>query len=254
MKVGDDSVKKFVNAFNSVSARANVKAAAKTLAQQAIDGFKSKVTAAKLAGTDLGGGLVIGILSKLTAVYNAAFSLGRKAVQGEKDGQNSHSPSKETIKAGKWLGEGLVIGMEQMGDKVYAAGYGLGKTATRSMSASISRIVDSINSDIDTQPTIRPVLDLTNVRAGANTINGLLDTDSSIGVVANVGRISGMMNSYSQNGTNADIVSAIDKLNKRMDNLGNTTYQINGVTYDDGSNITDAVRTIVRAARLERRT
>ena len=63
-----------------------------------------------------------------------------------------------------------------------------------------------------------------------------------------------MMSMRGQNGTNADIVSAIDKLNKKMDNMGNTTNNIiNGVTYDDGSNINDAVATLVRAARIERR-
>jgi hypothetical protein len=75
----------------------------------------------------------------------------------------------------------------------------------------------------------------------------------SVGVMANVGAISAMMNQRSQNGANADVVSAIDKLNKKMDNMGNTSYNINGVTYDDGSNISEAVKTIVRAARIERR-
>jgi hypothetical protein len=253
-KLGKNAVAKFIAAFSSSSAALTVKVAANRLAIQAISGLKNLPNEGKKAGNDLGTGLVLGILSKQKAVYNAGYRLGQKAVQGEKDGQKSKSPSRLTMQSGKWLGEGLIIGMEQMGDKVYAAGHYLGRTATDSMSSSISRIVDTINSDVDTQPTIRPVLDLTNVRAGASTINGLFDTQSSIGVVANVGRISGMMNEYSQNGANSEVVSAINKLNKRMDNLGNTTYQINGVTYDDGSNITDAVRTIVRAAKIERRT
>jgi hypothetical protein len=61
------------------------------------------------------------------------------------------------------------------------------------------------------------------------------------------------MNRRSQNGANAEVVSAINDLNKKMDNLGNTTYSINGVTYDDGSSVADAMRTIVRYATIERR-
>ena len=34
---------------------------------------------------------------------------------------------------------------------------------------------------------------------------------------------------------------------------GGNTYQINGITYDDGSNVVGAVETLVRAARIERR-
>ena len=75
----------------------------------------------------------------------------------------------------------------------------------------------------------------------------------SIGVMSNIGAISSMMN-RNQNRGNDDVVSAIDALSKRLGNTSGDTYNINGVTYDDGSNITDAVKTIVRAARIERRT
>ena len=56
-----------------------------------------------------------------------------------------------------------------------------------------------------------------------------------------------------QNGPdNSDIVSALKDL---KDNLGNNgpSYTINGITYDDGSNIVNAVETLVRAAKIERR-
>ena len=57
-----------------------------------------------------------------------------------------------------------------------------------------------------------------------------------------------------QNGvTNSDIVSAIKDLKDNMPTTGNTSYNINGITYDDGSNIVNAVETLVRAARIERR-
>ena len=56
-----------------------------------------------------------------------------------------------------------------------------------------------------------------------------------------------------QNGVNDDVVYAINKLRKDLGNVGNTTYSINGITYDDGSNISDAIQTLVRAAIVERR-
>ena len=34
---------------------------------------------------------------------------------------------------------------------------------------------------------------------------------------------------------------------------GGNTYQINGITYDDGSNVRDAVETLIRASLIERR-
>jgi tape measure domain-containing protein len=204
------------------------------------------------AGGYLGEGLVNGINAKKTAVYNAGFALGQNAVQGEKDGQASKSPSKLTIKAGKWLGEGLVIGIKKMYSKVYDSGHSLGETAVDSITTTVSRIADAIDSDIDAQPTIRPVLDLSDVRAGASSISGMFDANPSVGVLSNVRAISSMMNG-NQNGGNDDVISAIKDLGNKMSGKSGDTYQINGITYDDGSNVSDAVATLVRAVRVERR-
>ena len=274
-KVGSNAVKKFVEAFTGDAAKADVEGAAEKLGKKAVDGLESNEKAVKSAGSklgekaadavgdqdgkmksagkDLGSGLVKGIEAKETAVYWAGYALGQKAVEGEKDGQKSASPSKLTIQAGKWIGEGLVIGMGKMGNQVYKSGYTLGETATSTISSSISRIADMVNTDIDSQPTIRPVLDLSDVRSGTATLGDMLNLDSTVGVSANVRAISSMMSLRGQNGVNADVVSAIDKLNKKMDNIQNASYTINGITYDDGSNITDAVRTLVRATQIERR-
>ena len=204
------------------------------------------------AGTYLGSGLVLGINSKQIAAYNAGYALGRAAVQGEKDGQASNSPSKLTIQAGKWLGEGLVVGIEKMGNKVYDAGHGLGDMAANSMSRSIAKVSELIDGGIDAQPTIRPVLDLSDVTAGAASIGGLFG-ETSFGVTSNLSAIGSMMNRRNQNGTTDDVISAINKLRKDLGNTGNTTYNLNGITYDDGSNIAEAVQTLVRAAIVERR-
>ena len=204
------------------------------------------------AGGYLGEGLVNGINAKKTAVYNAGFALGQKAVQGEKDGQASKSPSKLTIKAGKWLGEGLVIGIKKMYSKVYDSGHSLGETAVDSITSTVSRIADAIDSDIDAQPTIRPVLDLSDVRAGASSIGGMFNTNPSVAVLSNVRAISSMMNG-NQNGGNDDVISAIKDLGNKMSGKSGDTYQINGITYDDDSNVSDAVATLVRAVRVERR-
>ena len=69
--------------------------------------------------------------------------------------------------------------------------------------------------------------------------------------MSNVGSISMMMNR--QNGDNDDIISALNKLRGDLGNIGGDTYVIDGVTYDDGTNISEAVKTLVHAAKVERR-
>ena len=231
----------------------SVTTAVRTAVSSACSAISSQYTVFYNQGTYLGAGLVLGIQSKEQAAYDAGYALGQKAAQGEKDGQKSNSPSKLTIQYGKWLGEGLVIGIEKMNKSVYNAGYGMGETATNTISKAVSRISDMMDTSIDSQPTIRPVVDLSNVQSSADTINGMFGINPSIGLLSNVGAIDSMMNASLQNGANDDVVSAINKLNKNLENVGGNSYVIDGITYDDGSNITDAVQSLVRAARVERR-
>ena len=249
-KMGSEMINKFIAGINSQESKA--KKGATKIASSCATAIESKRKSFSSAGKDLGDGLVAGINSKQNAAYNAGYKLGQKAVQGEKDGQKSHSPSKLTIQAGKWLGEGLVIGIGKMTKSVYNAGHNMGKVATDTISKAISKVSNFVNSDIDAQPTIRPVLDLSDVSAGANAINSMLGMSPSVGVLSNVRSINSMMN-RNQNGANDDVVSAINDLGKAISNMSGDTYSINGITYDDGSNITNAVQSIVRAARQERR-
>jgi hypothetical protein len=57
-----------------------------------------------------------------------------------------------------------------------------------------------------------------------------------------------------QNGSSSnDVVSAIKDLRGDIANMSGNTYQVNGVTYDDGTNVAEAVSSLIRAARIERR-
>lgn len=180
------------------------------------------------------------------SAYNAGFALGQAAVRGEKAGQRSHSPSKLTIQAGKWLGEGLIIGMGSMESKTYSAGQSMGETAFASIRSALSGMNDLIDSDMDVTPTIRPVLDLTNVKAGAGKLNGLF-TDPSFTPLANLRAIGNVSARNSQNGNSDEVVRAINRLGKSLNNVGNTYNSVNGVTYDNGSEVSKAVETLVRA-------
>lgn len=232
--------------------RSGVTSAFKTLASGAAGAIRSNYSQFTSAGKYLGSGLVEGIKSKYQAAYNAGYKLGQKAAQGEKDGQKSNSPSKLTIQNGKWLGEGLIIGIKKMGSAVYDAGYDMGDTATSSISDSVSKITRMVENGIDARPTIRPVLDLSDVSKGTSTLNSMLDMTPSIGVMANVKSISSSMN-RNQNGVNDDVVYAINKLRKDLSGIDRSSYVIEGITYDDGSNVADAIKTLVRAAKMERR-
>lgn len=226
--------------------------AAKALATSAASASKTGYGTMYANGAYLGAGLISGVRGKISAAYAAGYALGQAAVRGEKDGQHSNSPSKDTIKAGKWLGEGLVIGTQSMTKKVYKAGHSMGQAATQSISSAISSAANLVDKVAESTPTIRPVVDLSDVKDQASTI-GSLFSNPMVSPTSNIRAIKTLMDENSQNGNIDDVVSAINKLRKDMGSVGNTYNSINGVTYDDGSGISDAVETIFRAARVERR-
>ena len=71
-------------------------------------------------------------------------------------------------------------------------------------------------------------------------------------MLTNVGSISAMMN-RNQNGANDDVVSAIKDLGKTIGKASGDTYQINGITYDSGSEVSEAIQTLIRASIIEER-
>ena len=229
------------------------KTAGEDLASKASSGIKTKYDSFKNAGKYLGDGLVEGINAKQTAAYNAGYALGKKAVEGEKDGQQSNSPSKATIKAGKWLGEGLIIGIKNMGKSVYNAGENMGTTAINATRSAMTTMLDTLNSNMDAQPTIRPVVDLSDVRSGAAAINSMFSGTRGIGIQGNLNAINIAMNRKLQNGSNDDVITAINKLNDGLAANRGDTYNFEGITYDNGDEISNAVQTLVRAAKMGRR-
>lgn len=226
--------------------------AANYVGASAANGSGQAYTSFYMNGINLGRGLVLGMNAMQQSAYNSGYALGQAAVRGEKDGQKSHSPSKLTIQAGKWLGEGLIIGMNAMESKTYGAGKSMGETAFDSIRSALSGMNDIIDSDMDTTPTIRPILDLTNVKATAGKLNGLF-TDPAFTPLANLRAIGNISARNNQNGNSDEVVRAINRLGKSLNNVGNTYNSINGVTYDNGSEISNAVETLVRAATVGRR-
>jgi hypothetical protein len=216
--------------------------------------IKSKSDAFETAGGYLVDGFASGISAHSYKASAKAKAMAEAAAQAARDALAINSPSKVFRAIGTSIPEGLAMGIEKLAGLVKNASTSMSDTAVSGVKRSISRLADIVDSDIDAQPTIRPVLDLSDVRSGVGTISSLFENGASVGVLAKVGAIGAMMDNRNQNGGFDDMVSAIDKLRKDLSGMEHATYNINGITYDDGSNIADAVQTLVRAAKVERRT
>ena len=197
-------------------------------------------------------GFARGISSNVKLATDAMSIMTAKVEAQARQDLDINSPSKLFRKIGSGVPEGFAQGILMFKDSIKKSVTNMSNSAIDSTRNVIAKISNIINSDIDNTMTLRPVLDLTDVENGVQKIGSLFG-GPSLAVASNLGSISYGMNRYNQNG-NTEVVSAIDKLRKDLGGVKGDTYVIDGITYDDGSEIQEAVGTLVRAARIERRT
>ena len=271
-KAGKEIIQKFIDGVESQNS--NISKAGKTVVTKFSEAIQSQQSKAKTACTNLvkncasaisstsgsfynsGANLVRGLangisanqylaVAKAKAMANAAANAARKAL-------NEHSPSRVFYEIGDYAGLGFVNALGDYVKTAYRAGSEMAGSATDGLKGTISAVSDLLSKDMYAQPTITPVLDLSNIESGAASISSIFGTPS-VGVLSNLGTISTMMNRYNQNGTNDDVVNAIDKLRGALGNVGGTNYNINGITYNDGTAVSEAVSSLIRAIMMEGR-
>ena len=224
-----------------------------TALQSAVSSIKLQRSNFYNAGGYLVEGFANGIKDNAFKAQAKAIAMANAALQAAEDALDENSPSKEAYRIGDYFGLGFVNAIGDYGQKAYKTSHEMADQARAGLSNAISQIKNKIDGDMDVQPTIRPVIDLDSIRTGVNAINDMLGQHRSIDLNANIGAVSSMMNRRSQNGNNANIVSAIDKIHKDINGISRPSYSIGGITYDAGSEVAEAIETLVRAAKIERR-
>ena len=228
--------------------------AVKEAVKSAIDKAKGAVANAgsKLlqAGKDLIQGFINGIASKAWAVISKATEVVGGAVQAVKNFLGINSPSRVFMEIGKYTAQGMSVGLDKYAYLAEDSASGLAENVVKNVKNPLSNIAKLMDGDIDINPTITPVMDLSNVEQGARRLSDMIG-NQDVRINARTGMLAGSVGTIQNGKDNSDVISAIKDLKEGLNN--NTSYTINGITYDDGSNITNAVETLVRAARIERR-
>lgn len=250
-KLSDSGVKTFIE--NLSGAKMKTVAAVSNFCIAVAAGTRSYVYTFKQVGSDLVAGFANGITANTFRAQAAAAAMASAALSAAKKELRSNSPSKAFYDLGTYAGQGFTNAFADYDAKSSKAGAGLAKSALLGFRDAISTAKDMVENGIDAQPTIRPVLDLSDITANASKITSLFDMNPSVGVLANVGAISNGMNSGQNGKTNEDVISAINGLKDNLPKKPGDTYTIGSITYDDGSEVSNAIKTLVRAARVERR-
>lgn len=204
------------------------------------------------AGRYLVAGFANGIRDNIYLAQRAAIALADNTESAARSRLRINSPSKVFRKIGAGVPEGFAQGIERFSYLGTRAAESMSNDAIDSASKVLSNVTAALTDDVNTQPTIRPIVDLSNVERSSDAINSMLAMDPTVSAFSNVHSISAMMN-RNQNGVNDDVVSAIKDLGKTIGKASGDTYQINGITYDSGSEVSDAIQTLIRASIIEGR-
>lgn len=188
----------------------------------------------KYLGKNVVSGIEAGIDENAKYARQKAQELAEEIASTIESALEIESPSKRTKWDGQMVVEGMILGMEYMMGAARSTADTLANTAADPIEEAIQIINDSIEaSDSEFQPTITPVVDLSNVMDAAGRVGGLfnalpINTSSALAQSNAVG-----FNSVfrSRNTTPEDAIAAlntkIDTLAKQKSNEGTTTTNYN---------------------------
>lgn len=138
------------------------------------------------AGYYLSQGVANGISGGGGIVKSAARSIISNALAAMRDEADEASPSKETERIARFMDMGLVNGFKGYSKVVNRAAEGVAGGALDTTRNTLANLSTVLSEDMDTTPVIRPVMDMSDVSAGARTINGIFSSGRtlSVGVTA----------------------------------------------------------------------
>lgn len=208
------------------------------------NGFKGLV--------DVGGNLISGLWEGITgaagAVWNGICDFGSAVVDGFCDFFGIHSPSRVMAGIGEYLSLGLAQGITDETGSVVQGVQDVSDTALSTMMDLAQRVGDIASDDFEYEPSIQPVVDMSDVQNGVDWLNDTLfqngtvalNAERTAGLAANVVRRAEVTKAQQEEAnkpdpnanSNADIVESVETLADHIDGIAravaNMKVQMNG--------------------------
>ena len=136
----------------------------------------------KQAGAYLVEGFADGISENTYRAEAKARAMARAAAEAAEDELDEHSPSRVGYHIGDFFGLGFVNAIGTYAVKAYNASADMAKSAKTGLGNAIAKVKDMIDNGVDTQPTIRPILDLSDVEEKSHRLNTLFSRSQALTV------------------------------------------------------------------------
>lgn len=219
---GEGAVNNLVNGLKS--GEPEVKAASSSLGNAAINPIKDKSKLMAGIANDYVDGFVNQAMSResMSKVEKAAVSLAAHFMSIYAKTGDAHSPSRKMAEIGTWYVQGFINGANSLKSSVGETSEDIANTSIDTMSEILTNVSNIFGSDLDVDPTIRPVLDLSNVTEGVNTMNGMFGS-RTLSLTGGISRDSQeALDAKLQNGiavNNTDVVNEISRLREDVNTL-----------------------------------
>ena len=177
---GRECMVKFIAGVRSKDSE--LRTAFTTTLSGSVTAIKDYYSQFKSAGSYLVDGFCDGISENTWKAEAKARAMAAAAAEAAEDELDEHSPSKRFYGIGNFAGVGFINALIDNVSKAGKAGREIARSSIDGLNDIISRIADYVDADMDVQPTIRPVLDLSAVEAGSGRLNTLFSRNQALSV------------------------------------------------------------------------
>ena len=177
---GSTLMTKFISGIKSQDG--NTKTAITNIISGCITAINNKQTQFNTAGAYLVEGFADGISENTYRAEAKARAMARAAAEAAEDELDEHSPSRVGYHIGDFFGLGFVNAIGTYAVKAYNASAEMADSAKTGLGNAIAKVKDMIDNGVDTQPTIRPILDLSDVEEKSHRLNTLFSRSQALTV------------------------------------------------------------------------
>ena len=190
------------------------------------------------AGRNIVSGVANGISDNSYLATSAASELASKTLARFNRELDINSPSGEFENSGMYSIMGFAKGWTKYAYLIEDPVTNSANTILTIVDSMMDNLNNVINSDDTWEPVIRPVFDMSNVNSGMGTINSLFGSNRTLYGTLNTSGLTSKAQTISsaqpiQNGSglgNRDVVSAINSLGLRLDDLSDKMSKLKVVT------------------------
>lgn len=163
-----DSIRK--NNPKLIEAADNLLSAFLTAAKEWILASGDKI---KKIGKDIVQGFIDGVEARIEKIGTIAKTLGAALLTGIKKFLGINSPSTAFMEVGRYSMDGLALGVKRFGYRAVEAAKGAGESAVAALNVAISKLGSGLENDLTLEPTIRPIIDLSEVSGAKKTLDSI---------------------------------------------------------------------------------